>query len=134
MSSRPPAVLVVPREASGSRLDRFLADALDVSRSELQRWIAAGRVTVDGASRSASGHVREGERVACDPMTPATTTAQPEEGIQFAVLHVDDEVIVVNKPAGLVVHPARGHAGGTLVNGLLALGLFRGQDAADERP
>jgi len=134
VSGRPPAVLVVPREASGSRLDRFLADALDVSRSELQRWIAAGRVTVDGVSRSASGYVREGERVACDPMTPATTTAQPEEGIEFAVLHVDDDVVVVNKPAGLVVHPARGHAGGTLVNGLLARGLFRGQDAADERP
>jgi 23S rRNA pseudouridine1911/1915/1917 synthase len=52
----------------------------------------------------------------------------------FTVLHVDDDVVVVDKPAGLVVHPARGHAGGTLVNGLLALGYFRGEDAAGERP
>jgi 23S rRNA pseudouridine1911/1915/1917 synthase len=126
--------LLVPREASGSRLDRFLAGALDVSRSEIQRWIEAGRVTVDGARRGASGHVREGERVACDPMTPATTTARAEAGVEFEVLHVDDDVVVVNKPAGLVVHPARGHSGGTLVNGLLALGLFRLEDATDERP
>ena len=125
MSPPPPAVLVVPREASGARLDRFLAEALDVSRSELQRWIAAGRVTVEGALRGASSHVREGERVAVEPMTPATTSALPEPGVKFEVLHVDDDLIVVDKPAGLVVHPARGHAGGTLVNGLLALGLFR---------
>jgi 23S rRNA pseudouridine1911/1915/1917 synthase len=127
-------VLVVPREASGSRLDRFLAEALGVSRSELQRWIAGGRVTVDGARGSSSRAVREGERVAYDPMAPAASAALPEEGVDFAVLYVDDDVVVVNKPAGLVVHPARGHPGGTLVNGLLALGLFRGQDAADERP
>ncbi len=126
--------LVVPREASGSRLDRFLAGALDVSRSEIQRWIEAGRVRVEGAPRSASGPVREGERVECDPMAPAATTARAEEGVEFTVLHVDDDVVVVNKPAGLVVHPARGHAGGTLVNGLLARGLFRAEDATDERP
>jgi len=126
--------LVVPREAGGARLDRFLADALGVSRTELQRWIAAGRVTVEGAVRTASGHVREGERVAVEPMGPATTAARPEEGVAFAVLYVDDDVVVVDKPAGLVVHPARGHAGGTLVNGLLALGLFRAEDAGDERP
>jgi 23S rRNA pseudouridine1911/1915/1917 synthase len=134
VSARATRVLIVSREAAGSRLDRFLAVALDVSRSEAQRWIAAGHVTVEGVLRGASGHVREGERVACDPVTPATTTALPEDGVEFAVLYVDDDVIVVNKPAGLVVHPARGHATGTLVNGLLALGLFRGQDAADERP
>jgi len=134
VSPRAPRVLVVPREASGARLDRFLAEALDVSRSELQRWIAAGRVTVEGAVRSASGHVREGDRVECDPMTAATSAARPEEGVEFAVLYVDDDLVVVDKPAGLVVHPARGHAGGTLVNGLLALGLFRAEDAGDERP
>src|SRR6202012_5061774 len=68
VNRRAPAVLVVPREAGGARLDRFLAGALDVSRSEVQRWIAAGRVTVEGAPRSASGPVRGGERVACEPM------------------------------------------------------------------
>jgi 23S rRNA pseudouridine1911/1915/1917 synthase len=134
VSSRPPAILVVPRDAGGSRLDRFLAGALDASRSELQRWIAAGRVTVEGSTRSASAHVREGERVEVEPMPPATSEARPEEGVLFTVLYVDDDVVVVDKPAGLVVHPARGHAGGTLVNGLLARGLFRGEDSADERP
>jgi 23S rRNA pseudouridine1911/1915/1917 synthase len=81
-------------------------------------------VTVDGASREASGRVKEGENVAVEPMPPATTEARAEEGIAFEVMHVDDAVVVVNKPAGLVVHPAKGHAGGTLVNGLLARGYF----------
>jgi 23S rRNA pseudouridine1911/1915/1917 synthase len=134
VTSRPPATLVVPREAAGSRLDRFLAGELGVSRSELQRWIAAGKVTVEGSARSASAHVREGERVVVEPMPPAASEARPEEGVVFTVLYVDDDVVVVDKPAGLVVHPARGHAGGTLVNGLLARGFFRGEDTADERP
>jgi 23S rRNA pseudouridine1911/1915/1917 synthase len=133
VSSGPPAIRIVPRHAGGARLDRFLAGVLDVSRSELQRWIAAGKVTVDGATRGAAAKVREGERVVVESMPPATSGARPEEGVVFTVLHVDDEVVVVNKPAGLVVHPARGHAGGTLVNGLLALGFFRGEQA-DERP
>jgi 23S rRNA pseudouridine1911/1915/1917 synthase len=130
----PDAVLVVSREAAGSRLDRFLAGALAVSRSELQRWIAAGHVTVDGSLRGASAHVREGERVVARPMAPAMSEARPEAGVVFSVLYVDDQVVVVDKPAGLVVHPARGHPDGTLVNGLLGLGLFRAQDLTDERP
>jgi 23S rRNA pseudouridine1911/1915/1917 synthase len=136
VKAAPRATLVVPRDASGSRLDRFLAGALEVSRSELQRWIAAGRVTVAGAPREASSHVREGEQVEVEPMAPAITDARPEEGIDFAVLYVDDDLVVVDKPAGLVVHPARGHASGTLVNGLLGLGLFRAgaMEAEDERP
>jgi 23S rRNA pseudouridine1911/1915/1917 synthase len=127
-------VIVVPRAASGLRLDRFLAGALEVSRSELQRWIAAGRVTVNGAVRAAAARVKEGERVSVDPMAPPATTARAEEGIDFDVLHADDDVVVVNKPPGLVVHPARGHAGGTLVNGLLARGFFRAPDDEDQRP
>jgi 23S rRNA pseudouridine1911/1915/1917 synthase len=127
-------VIVVPRAASGLRLDRFLAGELGVSRSELQRWIAAGRVTVDGIAREASARVREGERVEVEPMGPAATAAKPEEGVEFDVLYADDDVVVVNKPPGLVVHPAKGHAGGTLVNGLLARGFFRGQAEEDVRP
>jgi 23S rRNA pseudouridine1911/1915/1917 synthase len=127
-------VIVVPREAGGTRLDRFLAGALGVSRSELQRWIAAGRVTVEGAPRQADGRVREGERIAVEPMAPATTAALPDDGVRFEVLYVDDDVVVVDKPAGLVVHPARGHETGTLVNGLLARGFFRAQDEDNTRP
>jgi 23S rRNA pseudouridine1911/1915/1917 synthase len=133
-------VILVTREHAGARLDRFLADALPVSRSELKRWIERGRVTVDGAVREADARVREGERVEVRPEAPAPTAARAEEGIVFDILHVDDDVVVVNKPPGLVVHPALGHAGGTLVNGLLARGLFRlplmqeGDDEAHARP
>lgn len=127
-------MIVVPRESGGTRLDRFLAGALGVSRSELQRWIAAGRVTVEGASRQADGRVREGEHIAVEPMPPAATQALPDEGVRFDVLHVDDDVVVVDKPAGLVVHPARGHESGTLVNGLLARGFFRAEGDDHARP
>ncbi len=133
--------LVVPRAAAGARLDRFLAGALGVSRSELQRWIAAGRVTVQGRAGESAARVREGDCVLVEPMPPAATRAQPDAQVRVDVVYFDDEVIVVNKPPGLVVHPARGHLEGTLVNGLLALGLFRGAEvdeaagAADnERP
>lgn len=125
MSRAPgPVALAVSREASGGRLDRFLAETLSVSRSELQRWIAGGHVTVGGTVRAASARVREGETVVVDAPPPPATTALPEGGVRFEVLYVDDDLVIVDKPPGLVVHPARGHEGGTLVNGLLALGLF----------
>ena len=129
-------LIVVPREAGGTRLDRFLAGALGVSRAELQRWIAAGRVRVEGAPSEADARVREGARIDVEPMPPAPTAALPEDGVAFAILHLDDDVIIVDKPAGLVVHPAPGHAGGTLVNGLLARGLFKlhGSDTDNARP
>jgi 23S rRNA pseudouridine1911/1915/1917 synthase len=133
-------VILVSREQAGARLDRFLADALPVSRSELKRWIERGRVTVDGSPREADARVREGERVVVRPEAPEPTAARAEDDVVFEILHVDDDLVVVNKPAGLVVHPARGHAGGTLVNGLLSRGLFRlpmleeGGDDAHARP
>jgi len=119
----------VPREASGLRLDRFLASTLSAmsdgpSRSELQRWIDHGSVTVDGAVKKASEKLREGAKIVVEPEAPPATEAAPEEGIAFEMVHLDDAVVVVNKPAGLVVHPARGHHSGTLVNGLLARGVF----------
>ncbi len=123
--------IVVPRAAGGKRLDRFLAGTIAVSRSELQRWIVCGRVTVDGTACEASSRLRGGERVVVEPLPPPSTAAAAESAVQFDVLHVDDDLVVVNKPAGLVVHPARGHAGGTLVNGLLAQGFFRCEDIAD---
>jgi 23S rRNA pseudouridine1911/1915/1917 synthase len=111
-------------------LDRFLASSLSASRSELQRWIENGAVTLDGSVvKKASERLREGAKIQVTPEPPATTDAEPDAAVKFEVVHIDDAVIVINKPAGLVVHPARGHASGTLVNGLLALGVF---DAADE--
>ncbi len=120
-----PVELVVPREGAGARLDRFLADALPVSRSELKRWIERDRVTVAGVARGASAKVREGERIVVRPDVAAASEAVPDDDVRFDVLYVDDDIVVVNKPAGLVVHPALGHERGTLVNGLLARGLFR---------
>ncbi len=124
---------VVPREAGGSRLDRFLAGVTEVSRAELQRWIEAGRVTVNGVVKDASTRVREGDHVEALPLERRTTEARPEEGVVFEELYADDDLVVVVKPAGLVVHPAQGHEGGTLVNGLLARGYFRREDLEKEQ-
>ena len=136
-----PWVIVVPREARGARVDRFLALALAAtdrapSRSELQRWIAHGRVRVDGAACKAADKVAEGALIEVVPEAPALSDAAPEAGVAFDVLHQDDALVVVYKPPGLVVHPARGHEGGTLVNGLLALGVFAAEEVegGNERP
>ncbi len=131
--------LLVPPEARGSRLDRFVAQALGVSRTELKRWMGHGGVTVEGVVCAASAKVRVGDRVVVRPEPVAATQALPESGILFDILYEDDDVVVLDKPAGLVVHPARGHPGGTLVNGLLARGLFRHEDwvelgGAHDRP
>ncbi|HEY8075988.1 MAG TPA: RluA family pseudouridine synthase [Labilithrix sp.] len=137
-----PIFLVVPREAAGARLDRFLATTLSAmeggpSRSELQRWIDHGGVKVDGVVKKASEKLREGARIAVEPEPPPSTEALADAGVEFDVVYMDDAVIVLNKPAGLVVHPARGHRTGTLVNGLLARGVFDppdGDEEIDERP
>ncbi len=132
-------IYVVPRQDAGSRLDRFLANAASASReeagggeaaasrasrAELQRWIEAGRVTVNGVVKGASTKLREGDRVEAQPLDRAPSAAKPDAAVAVDVVYLDDDVVVVEKPAGLVVHPAAGHEGGTLVNGLLALGLF----------
>src|SRR5688572_7201900 len=107
------------------------------SRSELQRWIEHGGVKVDGVVKKASEKLHEGARIAVEPEPPPSTEALAEDGIEFDVVWMDDAVIVLNKPAGLVVHPARGHTSGTLVNGLLARGVFDppdGDEEVDERP
>jgi 23S rRNA pseudouridine1911/1915/1917 synthase len=137
-----PILLVVPREAEGSRLDRFLASTLSAmeggpSRTELQRWIEHGSVKVDGVVKKAAEKLHEGARIAVEPLLAPKTDAIPDSSVEFNVVYMDDAVIVLDKPAGLVVHPARGHASGTLVNGLLARGVFDppdGDDELDERP
>jgi 23S rRNA pseudouridine1911/1915/1917 synthase len=131
VSAAKPVAILVSRAAAGGRLDRFIAGSLDVSRSEVQRWIDDGRVTVAGAPRGASSTVREGEQVCVAPAPPEATAAEPDADVRFDVLHVDDAIVVVVKPPGLVVHPARGHERGTLVNGLLARGFFA-RDVLDD--
>jgi 23S rRNA pseudouridine1911/1915/1917 synthase len=102
------------------RLDRFLqARAPDLSRTRLQALIATGRVLVTGGHARASHRLRAGARVAMEipPPEPVALTAEP---IPLDVVYEDADLLVVNKPAGLVVHPGAGHRTGTLVHALLA--------------
>ena len=115
-------VEVVPAALAGERLDRVVALLADVSRSVATTVIEAGGVSVDGTP-AASGKIRlaEGQQVSVDPAAIPTVgppTADPL--VEFEVVYEDDQVIVVDKPAGLVVHPGAGNPDGTLVNGLLA--------------
>lgn len=103
------------------------------SRSTLQRWIEQGRVKLDGhACRSASQRIPAGALVEVDPAPPRPSEAVADAGVEVVVVYEDEDLLVVDKPPGLVVHPARGHEAGTLVNGLLALGCFS-PDASDAR-
>ncbi|MBS0241768.1 MAG: RluA family pseudouridine synthase [Proteobacteria bacterium] len=106
---------------AGARLDRALAAALaDISRSRLKSLVEAGAVTLAGRTISDAGRrVKPGEIYAL--RLPEAVPAEPEpEAIALSVAYEDDALIVIDKPAGLVVHPAAGHATGTLVNALIA--------------
>lgn len=108
-------------EGEPERLDRALLRLVeDASRSTLKRWIEEGRVSVDGKPARASVRVRSGAVVEVEPGARLPSAAEPDASVALEILHEDEELVVVNKPAGLVVHPARGHWTGTLVNGLLA--------------
>jgi 23S rRNA pseudouridine1911/1915/1917 synthase len=104
----------------------------DVSRATVQRWIDEGRVKIDGKICRAKQLVRGGARLEVEPSEPPPSNAVPDPAVPFQVLYEDPHLIVVDKPAGVVVHPARGHATGTLVNGLLARGGFE-RASADAR-
>jgi 23S rRNA pseudouridine1911/1915/1917 synthase len=113
---------IVPAALDGERLDRIVALVADVSRSEAATLIAAGGAFVDGVVAT-SGKIRlvEGQRIDVEPAAlPMVPLPAADPSVVFGVVHVDDAVIVVDKPAGLVVHPGAGNADGTLVNGLLA--------------
>jgi 23S rRNA pseudouridine1911/1915/1917 synthase len=112
--------VIVPTAGAGQRLDAFLASTIaDVSRSQLARHVAEGAVTVNGATSAPSRKVRAGDVVVWTP-PPAAPTEIVAEAIPLAIVHEDRWLVVVDKPAGLVVHPAAGHEAGTLVNALLA--------------
>ena len=117
--------LRVPEEAAGTRLDRFLAESLG-SRSRAQSLIEAERVLVDGRPRPKRHAVQPGEviEVAAPQTTPAQPTAAPPP---FAVVYADEQLLVVDKPAGVVVHPARGHHTGTLAQALESQGAGGGE-------
>lgn len=112
----------VPAALAGQRLDRIVALIGDLSRAEAAATIVAGGVRVDGADAT-SGKVRleEGQVVEVDPRAiPEPPLPTAEFGVEFGVVYEDDVVIVIDKPAGLVVHPGAGNMDGTLVSGLLA--------------
>jgi 23S rRNA pseudouridine1911/1915/1917 synthase len=112
----------IPHALAGERLDRVVALIAECSRSEAVGLIEAGGVTVDGELH-ATGKVRlrEGQVVTVDPsLLPVPELPAADASVEFTVVYDDDQVIVIDKPAGLVVHPGAGNLDGTLVNGLLA--------------
>jgi 23S rRNA pseudouridine1911/1915/1917 synthase len=125
--------LVVPAEAAGERLDRFLA-GVDVvgSRAAAERLLAAGGVTVAGERRPKSHRLEGGEEVAFQAPERAATALEPDAAVPLRIAYEDEHLLVVDKPAGVVVHPSAGHEGGTLVHGLLAHAIAGGEEA--ERP
>jgi 23S rRNA pseudouridine1911/1915/1917 synthase len=109
-------------DAAGQRLDQWLAAAIgpDMSRSRIQGLIKGGAVTIGGKPVIETKHkLHGGEEIVLD--VPAATPAEPEgEDIALSVIYEDEHLIVIDKPAGLSVHPGAGHASGTLVNALIA--------------
>lgn len=109
---------VATEAEAGRRLDVALAELAAVPRAQARRWIEAGRVRVAGAPARASHRLQEGAVLEADPPEPVAPSLEPE-AIPLVILHEDADLIVIDKPAGLVVHPAPGHPRGTLVNALL---------------
>jgi 23S rRNA pseudouridine1911/1915/1917 synthase len=113
---------VVPPALAGQRLDRVVALVADVSRAEAAALVTGGAVAVDGeVVTKVSERVAEGARVAVELDDAAADVAlEPDPAVEVRTVHIDDDVIVVDKQPDMVVHPGAGHATGTLVGGLLA--------------
>lgn len=111
---------VTEAEDAGERIDKYVTESLeeDVSRSQVQQWIKDGHITVDGAAVKPNRKLAAGETVVLHMPEAQELDLEPEN-IPLDVVYEDKDVIVVNKPRGLVVHPAPGHSSGTLVNALL---------------
>ena len=120
MAERVELEALVPMAMHGNRLDQVAAQLFpDYSRSRLKSWIQSGELTVDTRQLRPRDKVEGGARLALSAELADEVSWEPE-AIALDILYEDDAIIVLNKPAGLVVHPAAGHAGGTLVNALLA--------------
>jgi 23S rRNA pseudouridine1911/1915/1917 synthase len=118
MRAPEPIELTLDESEVGERIDRVLsARALGLSRSQLQLLIAEGRVLIDGRPARASERVRGRNHVRIEPLPPPPSAAEPED-LPLEILFEDEHLVVLVKAAGMVVHPAPGHAGGTLVNAL----------------
>jgi len=106
-------------EQSGERLDKFIAEKLEMSRTHVQGLIEAGKVSANGKAAKASLKTEEGMVISVEIPEPVPLDVLPEE-IELDILYEDEDVLVVNKPKGMVVHPANGNESGTLVNAVLA--------------
>jgi 23S rRNA pseudouridine1911/1915/1917 synthase len=112
-------IMSIPDDFAGLRLDQALARMFpQYSRSRLKEWLLAGSIVVEGGPKRPRDAVSGGEMVSLQPVAEVSVRAQPER-IALDIVHEDDDLLVVNKPAGLVVHPGAGNPAGTLMNGLL---------------
>jgi 23S rRNA pseudouridine1911/1915/1917 synthase len=112
--------LSVPADCAGLRLDQALSRLLpQYSRSRLQEWIRGGHVSLDGAATTAKARVWGGEQVSVAPQAAPGDAAHAPEDIPLEVVHEDEHILVIDKPAGLVVHPGSGNWAGTMLNALL---------------
>jgi 23S rRNA pseudouridine1911/1915/1917 synthase len=115
----PHHTVTVTDDSEGIRLDRFLASVLpEHSRSQIQRLIKEGLVHVAGRETKANQPVKAGQAISVELREPVDPVPRPE-ALPLPILYQDEDLLVVDKPAGMVVHPAAGHASGTLVNALL---------------
>lgn len=112
--------LTPPPGRTGERIDRYLSEALGVPRAQVQGWLDRGLVTgADGRPRAKNYRLREGDVLTAAVPGPVACKAEPQ-AIPLDVMYEDNDLLVVNKPQGMVVHPAAGNPDGTLVNALLA--------------
>ncbi|HVE51505.1 MAG TPA: RluA family pseudouridine synthase [Casimicrobiaceae bacterium] len=112
--------LIVPNALAGTRLDAALARMLpEHSRTRIKSWIESGRVTVDGVALAPRHRLDGGEALVVAGCAGPTQTTDAPEAIDLRIVHEDEAILVVDKPAGLVVHPGAGNRAGTLLNALL---------------
>ncbi|WP_054949966.1 RluA family pseudouridine synthase [Numidum massiliense] len=109
----------VDEAAAGERVDKYVARQGEWSRAVVQRWIEEERVTSGGRAVKANYRLQAGEKICLHVPAPVTHTIEPE-AVPLDIVYEDDDVLIVNKPRGMVVHPAPGNVAGTLVNALLA--------------
>ncbi len=116
-----PRDAVMPQACAGLRMDLALARVFtDFSRSQLRQWLEDGRLLVDGHATEATRKARGGERLHLEPGPSHDGSTFLPEPMPLVIVHEDADIVVIDKPAGLVVHPGAGHRGGTLLNGLVA--------------
>lgn len=112
--------IIVKKDGEGKRIDAYLAAELNQSRMTIQRWLENGNVTVNDKKEKASYKVQENDSIQIEEEEPQEISLKAQE-IPISILYEDNDIIVVNKPKGMVVHPANGNPDGTLVNAIMAI-------------